>query len=306
MNKKLTMTDYLLSLLLLAVLIGALGAFFLGVKIGQERTAEKYEKLLIELQANAHELAAYHQEYLASFYHTIYLPYRDFQKKWFDHMEAIELQSEPLDARNAFEELSKLAAQKFAAIEHMAMPESSPLLVDAHHAYMKSLKLFEDVAKDYKGKARNMKDSELVAAVESDPHFIEARQFALAGQQYYYEAMLEWLKANEPDLRNSELAGADDLTFQEWARLNLIQKNVFVAGAMADGGYYAFFTPQDLALRVDEMIAGGQADKLAYTSIRPLIDTLVETKAVRDGDYLKGRQKYYAADPVPQLPFFFD
>lgn len=306
MNKKLSKTDYLLFLLLLAVLIGTLGAFFYGVKIGQERTAEKYEKLLTELRANAHELAAYHQEYLVSFYHTIYLPYREFQKKWFDHMEAIELQTEPLDPRDAFKALSELAGQKFDAIEYMAMPESSPLLVEAHNAYLKSLKLFQDTARDYSSKARSMQEIELIAAVSGDPHFTEAKNFGLAAQQYYYEAIMEWLKANEPGLSGYEALAGDDLTFQEWAGLALVQKTVFIAAAMTESGYYLPYTPQDLAIRVDEMIANGQADKMAYATVKPLVAALIETRAVRSGDYSKGKQKYYAGEPLPQLPFFYE
>jgi len=305
MNKRFSITDYLLSLLLLAALIGSLGAFFLGVKIGRERTAEQYEKLLTELRASTHQLAAYHQEYLVSFYHTIYLPYREFQNKWFEHLEALELHSAPINPQDAFKELSDLAGQKFKAIEDMSMPESSPLLVEAHNNYLRSLKLFKDAASGFSGKARSLRGSELIAAVEADPLFNEAKQYGLAAQQHYFEAIVEWLKRSAPELAVN-VAFGEDLSFAEWAKMGLVQKSAFIAAAMSESGYYHPFTPQDLAIRVDEMIANGQADKMAFTSVNPLVAALVETGAVRNGDYAKGRQKYYAGDPLPQLPFFFE
>jgi hypothetical protein len=306
MNKKLSATDYLLTLLFLFMIIGALGAFFYGVKIGQDKTAEKYEKLLVEKRAMSHELTAYHQQYLVSFYHTIYLPYRDFQKNWFSHLESIELRSESVDPEDVFKELGKLAEQKFNSIENMTMPETSPLLVESHEQYLKSLKLFSDASDDFRSKARTLKGDNLINAIQSDAYFKEAKNFALSAQQNYYASIIKWHKSVQPNLAHSELALKEDLNFQEWSQLNLNQKNDYVTRIMASEQYYTSFYPQDLTVRIDEMIANGQTKKMNFTTINPMIEMLVDTKAVRLGDYLKGKQRYYSNETLPQLPFFYE
>jgi hypothetical protein len=56
LNKKLSKADYLMTLLFLFIIIGALGAFFYGVKVGKDKTTIKYELLIAEKQEMAKEL----------------------------------------------------------------------------------------------------------------------------------------------------------------------------------------------------------------------------------------------------------
>ncbi len=48
--------------------------------MGKENTEEKYDRFFSQQEEIPLELTAYHQQHLVSFYHTIYLSYRDFQK----------------------------------------------------------------------------------------------------------------------------------------------------------------------------------------------------------------------------------
>lgn len=306
MNKKLSKADYLMTLLFLFVIIGALGAFFYGIKVGKDKTTIKYELLMAEKQEMAKELTAYHQQYLVSFYHTIYLPYRDFQKKWFEHMDAIEIESESVDPQSVFNELSKLADEKFETIESMSMPSTSPLLQEAHSNYLKSLKLFSDASKDFRSKSTSKQGMQIIEMINNDVFFQEAKNFALLAQSDYYSSIVRWNESLNPKLANIELANKSDVTLNEWAQLNLNLKNVFVSNILEETEYYASFYPQDLTIRIDEMIANGQAKKMKFTSIEPMIGMLVDTNAVRSGDYLKKRQVFYKNETLPQLPFFYE
>lgn len=304
--KRLSVTDYLLTFLFLFLIVALLGAFFYGVKVGQNKTSEKYEKMLVAKQAESHELTAYHQQYLVSFYHTIYLPYRDFEKKWFAYMETIELGNAASDPGDMFKELSKLADEKFKVIEAMSMPSTSPLLVNAHDSYLKSLRLFADTADNFRAKARSLKGSGLIQAVENDAYFQEGKNFALHAQYSYYSAITEWNKTVNPNLGGVELVDEDNIDFQQWATLNLNLKNNFVAAVLKAQGYFADFYPHDLTARIDELVLSGQAGKMQLDSVAPIVDMLVQTKAVRGGDYLKSMPKLYTGELLPQLPFFLE
>jgi hypothetical protein len=306
LNKKLSKMDYLMTLLFLFVIIGALAAFFYGIKVGKDKTTIKYELLIAEKQEMAKELTAYHQQYLVSFYHTIYLPYRDFEKKWFEHLDAIELESESVDPQSVFKELSKLAEEKFKAIESMSMPATSPLLQEAHSNYLKSLKLFSDAANDFRSKSANKQGTQIIEMVNNDVYFKEAKNFALSAQSDYYTSIVKWNESLDPKLTGIELASKNNVTLNEWAKMNLNLKNVFVTNILKETKNYTLFYPQDLTIRIDEMIANGQAKKMDFTSIKPMIEMLVDTNAVRSGDYLKKRQVFYKNETLPQLPFFYE
>jgi hypothetical protein len=54
------------------------------------------------------------------------------------------------------------------------------------------------------------------------------------------------------------------------------------------------------------MIVSGQAKKLNYTEVQQIIDVLAATEAVRVGDFLRGKNKYYLSETFPQVPFFYE
>jgi len=62
--------------------------------------------------------------------------------------------------------------------------------------------------------------------------------------------------------------------------------------------------PQDLTIRVDEMIGTGQAQKMNLNDIKAIIDLLAATNAARKGDFIAGKDKWYVGETLPQLPFF--
>ncbi|WJH34229.1 hypothetical protein N6H14_30735 [Paenibacillus sp. CC-CFT747] len=126
MNKRLTRSDYLFALLFIFMLFCTLGAFFYGLKLGAERTEARYEQQRKAEETASKGLTAYHQSYLVSFYHTIYLPYKDFQNKWFQDLASIESDGSSVDPSSLLKELAKLAEEKAKSVEAGSAPETSP------------------------------------------------------------------------------------------------------------------------------------------------------------------------------------
>jgi hypothetical protein len=301
MTKRLTFTDYVYSLLFIFLLVCMVGAFFYGVQIGKKQTAAKYEKLITEIRGEEHLLDGYHQQYLVSFYHTVFLPYREFQKKWFAAMNEIESGTHSRSGASLMRDIADLANEKHAQISRVAMPESAPLLVEAQTNFLQSLKLFASAADqtDLRGSGQALLDS-----INGSAYYQEAKSFGLQGIRKFYSSIIQWNQSVEP-LPARSLIGRQDISLAEWQELNLNLKNEYIAAWMAENGQFAEFYPQDLVLRIDEIIVAGQAGRMNLDKIGAIAAVLVDTRAVRSGDFIAGKSKYYEAERLPQLPFFF-
>lgn len=304
MEKRLTRSDVIFLLLFIFMLICAIGAFFYGVKLGTERTEAKQLEAQKKKEEAAKGFTAYHQTYLVSFYHTIYLPYRDFQNAWFKAMSELEVRKGSLDPASLIKDLGKLADDKYDAIVNQSMPESSPLLREAHENYMKSLKLFSQSARSFQSRANSLNGSVLLGEIDKDPGFAEAKNFALQAQKGYYDSIVKWNESVATSLPGLDLIKSDKLAINDWNQLNLNLKNDYMTSVMATNKYFKPFAPQDLAARIDETIKSGQAKKMNAETIPQLAELLIGTGAVRSGDFLNSKAKYYTDEPLPQLPFF--
>lgn len=301
MEKRLTRTDYLFAVTFIFMLVVAMGAFFFGLKMGQDRSSLKYEDLLNKQNEAAKSFTAYHQQYLVSFYHTIYQPYREFHKKWFEKTDEL-MTNRTADASLILKDLSKLAQESYDSLGSKSMPDSSPLLQEAHKDYMKSLKLFGEGLKSYSAKANGIPAAELIAQLQADPYLGEAKTFALKAEKSYYESIDKWYTTINPQFKPVDVT--KPLSLNDWKSQSLNMKNEYVAQLMLGNKLFKPFTPQDLTSRIDEMIQSGQAQKMNLNDVGQVVDVLMATDAVRKSDFIHNKDKYYGKETLPQLPFF--
>jgi hypothetical protein len=304
MDKRLTRTDYLFALMFIFMLVCILGAFFYGLQVGEQKADQKYEKILLAGEELNLEPGAYDQQILVSYYHTIYLPFREFQNAWFEQLNQIELRSTTVDSAAVLKELAKLSQEKYNLLHSKSMPNSSPLLQQSHQGYLKSLKLFTDALNDFQAKANTMNGTQLLAAISIDAFFLEAKTQALTAQKDYYDSIIKWNQAEDVNLvpfDNSKNANLDD-----WRQMNLNAKNLYVTIQLLNDKAFKPFYPQDLTLKIDDFIASGQSQKLGTGDVKQTIDLLLSTDAVRSGDFVKAKTKWYNDELLPQLPFFSD
>lgn len=300
MEKRLTKSDYLFAVTFIFMLVVAMGAFFYGLQLGQARSAAKYEELIAKQNEAKNGFTAYHQQYLVSFYHTIYQPYREFHKKWFDKMAELET-NRSADASSAVKELAKTAEETYTLLTEKSMPDSSPLLQEAHKNYMKGLKLFGEGLREQQSKANAVPVKELINQLNQDAYLTEAKNFVLKAEKEYYDSIVKWNETVASGYAPIDVTQA--LTLKDWSPLNLNAKNVYLAHLLMQGKTYRSFTPQDLTVRIDEMVTSGQAAKMNLGSVQQVVDVLLATDAVRSGDYLRLGGKY-SNETLPQLPFF--
>ncbi|WP_281886843.1 hypothetical protein [Paenibacillus sp. YYML68] len=301
MEKRLNRTDYVFAITFIFMLVVALGAFFYGLRLGQERAAAKYEELLVEKKAENNGLTAYHQQYLVSFYHTIYQPYREFHKAWFDKLDTLQA-NQSADASLIVKDLAKQSQEVYDTLSQKAAPDSSPLLKESQQNYMRSLKLTSEALRTFTSKANAMPGYELVSQFQSDAYLSEARNFALLAEKQYYDAMLKWYETVSPQFKSIDVTAT--LAIKDWNALTLNMKNAYIANLFAGSAIFPAYTPQDMSARVDDLIASGQAKNMNLTNVPQIVNTLIATDAVRSGDFQRLKNKYYNGQTLPQLPFF--
>jgi hypothetical protein len=306
MNKRLSRSDYIFSLIIILMLLCVIGAFFYGIQLGTARVEAKQQALIDKKVELAKEMTSYNQTYLVSFYHTIYLPYKEFQTVWFKDMNDIDVRGTTLDPAALLKELNKLASAKYETILTQSMPASSPLLQDAHQNYLKSLKLFSEATKTFESKANSMQVSVLASEIEKDVYFSQAKLFALQAQKQFYDAIVKWNETVETkSLKGASFIKNDPLKLTDWNQMNFNIKNQYVTDLMLKKKYYKAYNPQDLVIGIDDMIKSGQSKKMHAATIQQLTDILVGTGAVRPDDFILGKMKWYGTEKIPQLPFFF-
>src|SRR5690606_20227438 len=121
-----------------------------------------------------------------------------------------------------------------------------------------------------------------------------------------FESIVKWNESMVDQLTGLELVEKQDLDFNEWNALNFNLKNRFVSKFMYEHHYYFPFYPHDLTAKIEELIHSGEAKKLNLTHVSSVANMLFSTGAVRPGDYLKTRYKYFDGELMPQLPFFYE
>jgi hypothetical protein len=303
MEKRLNRSDLMFSLAFLLMLVIAVGAFFYGVKVGSARVEAQYASEQMTDPPVTPTPNAYQQQDLVSFYHTVFLSYREFQNDWFAAQD--KWLSDPTADRSAsMKELSKSAQQKYDAIQTVFVPPISPQLKNAQTSYLKSLKLFKESFSALSSSANEGTVETLMHKVNTDSFFKEARVQSLTAQKDYYGSMLKWAESVNSDIPG-DFVSPEILTIAKWKTLPLIVKLKVSSDYLSNQMILSSFLPNDLTARVDHFISSGQADKRKVKSFNAIAELLTSTEAVRNGDFIEMKSRFYENEQLPQLPFFF-
>ncbi|MGO4539759.1 hypothetical protein [Paenibacillus sp. 2TAB19] len=300
MEKKLSANAMLYSIGFVFMLACSVGAFFYGIEVGADRTESRYEAEKASAEAKE-SVSPYQQQDLVSFYHTVFLPYREFQNEWFNAVNKLS-QGESIDASSAFKELSNLAKNKAGEASSFNM-QNSPLLGEAQVGYIRSLKLFADAATHAASSSKSAKGDELLQVIAKEKNYITATAQSLTAQQAYYDAMLKWSSSVNVDIPNEYKLSAK-LDLAKWETLPITVKNKLMADSLLSRKQITTFYPHDLTSRVDEFIISGQAAKMKLGTVSQIVALLLDTDAVRSGDFADSHAKLYKKTLLPQLPFF--
>ncbi|MGN7761753.1 hypothetical protein [Paenibacillus sp. 22594] len=301
MNSRTSRTQMLYTLGFLFFLISAFAAFFTGVKVGADKTEAKYEHL--DNKDTAEEYSgSYQQQDLVTFYHNVFLPYREFKRNWNSELDNLARSTDSRENAATLKNLSILADKQYDKVTQDSIFTSSPLLYESQLNILKSLTLFSQAASKVNAGASG---AETAKVLKSDKFTASAVKFGLLGQKNFYDSMLKWGSKDNSKIP-SEAAELKTLSFIQWKKMPLLLKNASIADMMLNRSIYAGYDPQDITAKIDDMIYSGTASSLNLKDIQSAITLLISTGAVQEQDFMKWREQYYGKETMPQLPFFYE
>ncbi|QJD82387.1 hypothetical protein [Cohnella herbarum] len=303
MEKRLNRSDLMFSLAFLLMLVIAVGAFFYGVKVGTDRTESKYATEEVTEAVASPQPNAYQQQDLVSFYHTVFLSYREFQNDWFAAQNKW-LADPTADRASSMKELAKSAQKKYDAIKVVNVAPISPQLKNSQTSYLKSLKLFQESFSALVGTANEGTADTVLDKINADSFFKEGRTNALEAQKEYYSSMLKWAASINSDI-DGDYVGPEVVSLTDWKKMPLIVKNKLASDYLYKQANLTDYLPHDLTARIDQFISSGQAGKRKIKSFNSIAELLTSTEAVRNGDFIGMKTRFYENEQLPQLPFFF-
>ncbi|MEK3902260.1 MULTISPECIES: hypothetical protein [unclassified Paenibacillus] len=301
MNSRTSRTQMMYTLGFLFFLISAFASFFTGVKVGADKTEAKYSQL--KDRPSAQEFSgSYQQQDLVTFYHNVFLPYREFKRNWNEQVGDLARSTDARQNAATLKNLSILADKQYAKVTQDSLFTNSPMLYESQLNILKSLTLFSQASGKVTAGASGAEAAKLL---RSDNFTTSAVRFGLLAQKNFYDSMLKWGSKTNSSIpqQSGELK---TISFIQWKKMPFLLKNASIADMMLNRGIYAGYDPQDITAKIDDMIYSGTASSLKLNNIQSSVTLLTSTGAVQEQDFIKWREQYYGKEIMPQLPFFYE
>ncbi|MGN7357402.1 hypothetical protein ACTHPF_08535 [Paenibacillus sp. SAF-054] len=300
MNKRPSRFELYSSLLLILALAAIAAAFLSGVRVGAGRMEEKYTYL--KLSSAAPDFSdSYQQQDLVTFYHTVFLPYREFKTEWAQLTGSLVVPG--TEQSGVFKQLSKLADTKYDEVLQTSVFDASPLLEQSQYNTLKSLRLFSKAAD--RAAAGDSRPDFAISMLEKDEFYKNAAKYGLLAQKQYYSSMLRWGAKVSPNIPKQYVVPAS-LQLDTWTSYPLMVKNEAVASTMLSSSFFSAADPQDITACIDSWIITGKAKAHKLTTLQQAVSYLRQKEIVQPAAFIKLKKQYGTNELLPQLPFFFE
>jgi len=300
MDKRFTRSAALFSTMFLTMLIFAVVAFFYGMNLGSKQVENKYAYL--KEGKNEPEAYTYQQQDLVSFYHTVFVPTRAFHNDWHEAITKIS-NNEVSNISSVFKELEGQASKKAKDAGSFNLQHAA-LLGEAQQSYIRSLNQFEKLAGIIQKKGNSLNYEKLISLLENENSYEVAVSQSLKAQKAYYDAMYLWASSIDPEIPTN-FQNSTNQSIDNWKTFPMVIKNSIVSSFLVNQSQFVNFYPHDLVSNIDNFIESGQINTMNITDVRSIIDLLLNTGAVRAGDYNQSKNKLYSHEFLPQIPLFY-
>lgn len=302
MDRKPTKIEMFLSMTFIFILVLAIASFFFGIQVGTERTEARFEKDMQVLYAE-NNAGEYNEQDFASFYHTVLLPYRQFENDWFAVIKALP----DMDYEQSISAIKRLVQQselQSKQINLAIFTEQATKLNLSQAKYKQGLTLFNQALTKLKiGSDHSSTGASLFITIKQDEAIQEAISTVLLAQKQFYSSLLHWSENNNSELVSSIAQSA--MTIQQWQTMNLASKNEYTATQLFNKGILQPFMPQDLTAMIDLTLHDKNNAKSVADSILEVIEQLLANNAVHYGDFIQAKNMYNQ-ESLPQLSLFIE
>jgi len=265
-TNRLSLKDYIIIYLIIFLIVAFLGGFFLGAKVMEN-------ELQNSLFPSAEETVVYKEDEIITFYEQIFAPINEWNKAVHNIINV----ERTFDEANV-EYLINDGELIKASIDTYSF--ESQYLTKAT-SYLKenlSITLY----------ALDMNKSDLLET---------AFEEYLLSQKYFYQGIWAWEQTS--DSNKDRLNTDTSVSWTEWNKASLNQKNYIVALILEEKSIDTFLRPEDITVHID---AYQQANAKEKIELEVLVDLLIASHAIQEKDFLKYKNAY--SDLVPKIPNF--
>ncbi|MFM1652757.1 hypothetical protein ACI7RC_11740 [Brevibacillus sp. B_LB10_24] len=266
--QRLKKTDYLLTYMIIITFASFVCGFFLGASVIKGKIYAEQS-----VQSDRKAQGMYPDKDFIAYYYNVYKPMQEFKAEY------LRMNSQQ-EADTSSQQLRKLVKKTLQEVEKAGVPETSPLLLQAKHEYIQSLKAYTEDAGNS----------------EFDTAWLRA-------EADMYKAVATWEQLYVTK-KSASLEVPKSISFSQWKEYPFHYRNYISAEYLYQTKKLVEYRPVDLTAKLDSVIANDQAASLGWTDVPFAIRVLMTTDAVRSGDFSALRKQVYPKVAFPEMPLF--
>ncbi|WP_400163822.1 hypothetical protein ACAF76_012200 [Brevibacillus sp. TJ4] len=304
MKKRLAKSDFMMAYMIIITLACTIGGFFFGAFYmkteiesaqaaaleAEQREAEK-EQMLKE-----HKL--YNEQDFVRFHYAVLAPVRELQNA---HFGTIDMWAD-LDAKGqeeALKELEKAAKETLKLLEKDVLLPTSPLLVQAHSNFTEGVRTYLARMEQ----VRTAQNSNALSVQEVASHFASPGENWAKAQEELYLSLANW-EASYVTRQAIPQEAPETVTIAQWKQYPFHYRTYLSAVSMTREGQWTAFYPEDLATRIDNLLASSDAATIGVQDISGAVRLLYATDAIQPGDFTHLRKKIHPELKAPEIPIY--
>lgn len=301
MSSRLSKIDFFVVFMILLSLACLIGGFFLGANFSRSKAEAEFQRFLAEINEEESEnaLLKYSHTDFVSFYHQVYLPFKEFRTRVIPFLEHAEHSVEPQQLIDESTELRRIVSSVKKEIENAKVPQTSPLLQKSQAQFILALQAFEQSFQDISSLDKD--EIEQVFNLIQGEAFLSGKDYWLEGQKLFYEALILWESFFVSKESPQFIENPTNYTLRDWSALSFHQKNDLIAKLLAELQLVTLYNPEDVAVYINSLAANSHQDK--QQKVLEAVRFLSASDSIRAGEFLT-RINEYEAEALPMIPLF--
>lgn len=301
MSNRLTKFDFFVVFMILLSLACLIGGFFIGASYTRSKAEAEFNQYIAEVSKYQTEstLLNYAHTDFVSYYHQIYLPFKEFRNLYIAQIESSIKSGDYAQIADNVSSLRKQTERIMKEIERAQIPHTSPLLQTSQKELLRSLMSYEQGLDKLADLPKERAESISTFLQESE-EFSAGKKHWLKGQRLFYEALLFWESFFVTEEKPQLIENPSQYTLNQWVQLGFHQKNELIAKLLEELELVTLYNPEDVTVYIDSLAShhhdGNQrvVDALQFLSA---------SDSIREGQFIE-KIKDYESVQLPMIPLF--
>lgn len=302
MSNRLSKADFFVIFMILLSLACLIGGFFLGANIGKGKAEKEFNRYVEDMSVQGLDTDSlnYSHTDFVSFYHQVYIPFKEFRNAYIDFEQQVQDPDQTLKELSKSVDMQKLTINVKKELESAHIPNTSPLLQQSRKEYILALQAYELGFKNLFS-LDNEQAEPVHTLIQEWDDFLVGKNHWLKGQSLFYEALVLWESFFVTKENPKLVENASNYTLHEWAQLSFHHRNDLIAKVLADQKIVTTFNPEDVTVYLDALSKHSNLNK--QQKVVEALQFLIASNSIRQGEFLEKIKEYDSVD-FPMVPLF--